>query len=346
MISWKQRTAVLFLLPFLLLFLFGCTGSVVKDAQVQDEEKLTVPIYREQGPNPGVFFCKQDNCSGRLEELLSSARNSIHCAFYDLDLENIVSVLKEKSSQVDVKVVLDDEPYEGILSGPGVLLEDKSSRMHNKFCVVDGMYVWTGSFNPTFNDNSVNDNNGVLMSSYYLAQNYEQEFSELWKEEFSGGNAVTYPTFFHNAMKVENAFCPEDGCEEFVAQRVSEAKTSVYGMVFSFTSEKIADAMLFNPKIEVNVVFDSSQAGSKYSQFHRLGGFGIPVKKDKGKGKLHHKVFIIDNSTIITGSYNPTASGSERNDENILILHDEKIARQYAEEFFRLWKLSYSVGTK
>ena len=315
------------------LLLSGCTGQVIKEAKAQR-------VFSEQGPDPGIFFCKQDNCSKHMEEFLLSARSSIHCAFYDLDLGNIISVLGRRSGEIEVKVVLDDEPYEGAISGSGVLIEDRSSRMHNKFCVIDGMYVWTGSFNPTANDNDVNENNAVLMSSYYLAQNYEQEFSELWKGEFSAGKPVPYHSFFHNGRGVESIFCPEDRCEENVAFLVRNATTSVYALVFSFTSGKIADAMLFNTQVEIKGIFDSSQAGSRYSQYGRLLGFGIPVKKDKGKGKLHHKVFIVDNATVITGSYNPTGSGSEQNDENILILHDERIARQYAEEFFRLWELS------
>ena len=53
---------------------------------------------------------------------------------------------------------------------------------------------------------------------------------------------------------------------------------------------------------------------------------------------MHHKVFIIDNETVVTGSMNPTGNGNSKNDENILIIHDSEIAKQYAEEFWRIWK--------
>jgi phosphatidylserine/phosphatidylglycerophosphate/cardiolipin synthase-like enzyme len=52
---------------------------------------------------------------------------------------------------------------------------------------------------------------------------------------------------------------------------------------------------------------------------------------------MHHKVFIIDNKTVITGSYNPTKNANERNDENILIIHDKKIAEKYLKEFERIY---------
>ncbi len=48
---------------------------------------------------------------------------------------------------------------------------------------------------------------------------------------------------------------------------------------------------------------------------------------------MHHKVFIIDEKIVITGSYNPTKNANENNDENLLIIHDKKIAEKYLEEF-------------
>ena len=61
----------------------------------------------------------------------------------------------------------------------------------------------------------------------------------------------------------------------------------------------------------------------------------IQLIPDTNPGIMHHKVFIIDEKTVVTGSMNPTQNGNERNDENILILHDEDIAKQYIKELER-----------
>ena len=53
---------------------------------------------------------------------------------------------------------------------------------------------------------------------------------------------------------------------------------------------------------------------------------------------LHHKVFIIDEEIVITGSFNPSMNGDTRNDENILIIHDQDIAEKYLQEFGYLWQ--------
>jgi len=52
---------------------------------------------------------------------------------------------------------------------------------------------------------------------------------------------------------------------------------------------------------------------------------------------MHHKVFIIDNETVITGSFNPTKNADLRNDENILIIHNKWIAKKYLKEFEKVW---------
>lgn len=48
---------------------------------------------------------------------------------------------------------------------------------------------------------------------------------------------------------------------------------------------------------------------------------------------MHHKVFIIDEKTVITGSFNPSNNGDKGNDENILIIGSEEIAGMFEEEF-------------
>ncbi len=78
------------------------------------------------------------------------------------------------------------------------------------------------------------------------------------------------------------------------------------------------------------------QAGGKWSQYKRLKDFGLDVRLDNNSAFLHHKVFILDNETVVTGSYNPTSAGNDKNDENMMIIKDQKVAEQFIEEFKRL----------
>jgi phosphatidylserine/phosphatidylglycerophosphate/cardiolipin synthase-like enzyme len=41
---------------------------------------------------------------------------------------------------------------------------------------------------------------------------------------------------------------------------------------------------------------------------------------------------------VILGSYNFTASAEDRNDENLLIIHDPEVAALFVEEFGRVYE--------
>ncbi len=288
----------------------------------------------ETNSEPIILFCPQDNCEKNLVALINYSKQSVHCAIYDLKLENVINILASKSHDVDVKIILEKDNYKEQIRGEAIKMDNNKYAMHNKFCVIDNNVVWTGSFNPTERGSYYNNNNVVVFYSKQLAENYEDEFDELWG---NSNQKVRHPIVYLNSKKIENYFCPEDNCALHVIDTINKAKSSIYFMTFSFTNEDIADAILFKENIEIKGIFETTQAGSKYSQYTRLKDFGLNVIKDKNKANMHHKVFIIDSEIVITGSFNPTESGDKRNDENLLIIHDKGIAGKYLKEFEEVW---------
>jgi phosphatidylserine/phosphatidylglycerophosphate/cardiolipin synthase-like enzyme len=65
-------------------------------------------------------------------------------------------------------------------------------------------------------------------------------------------------------------------------------------------------------------------------------GIGIP-RLARGD-KLHHKVAVIDNRTVITGSFNWSPSAAHQNDEVLLVIHSPLVAAHFTREMDRLWK--------
>ena len=320
-----QKTAML--TGWVLFIILLSITSIISQDNLDNTIQETVP-------DPKVYFCKTDNCSERLAYLIMTAENSVHCAFFDLDLKNIMDTLADKSGYVDVKIVIDNDNYEGIKSN--VVYDDSKQYMHNKFCIIDRKIVWTGSFNPTFRGNNMNDNNAVVVFSRGLAVNYESEFDELWNRRFGSGDRTNNADFIINNISISSYFCPEDKCSLRIINELRKAKQSIYFMTFSFTHEGIADSILLSRAADIKGIFEKSQGGSRYSMYSRLKGFGIDVVKDSNPYNMHHKVFIIDNRTVITGSFNPTKNGDENNDENILIIRDKGIAEEFLDEFERV----------
>ncbi|MFH0977936.1 MAG: phospholipase D-like domain-containing protein [Candidatus Woesearchaeota archaeon] len=301
-----------------LLLISGCTGDVVHQTPFEATKE------------PKVYFCPKDNCTARLVELIEQFA-SADCALYNLQSKEIIEALGKKQSRLII-----DDIYANKKLNLNYISDDGKQITHNKFCVFDARTVWTGSFNPT---EEVDNNNVVVIQSRYLAANYEQEFDEMWNRVFGGGKKTENPMIVINGKMVENYFCPEDSCKAHVLENLARAKSSIRFMVFSLTDKEIAQMIVEKSRngLRVQGIMEKQRINMKYEQYKYLNSSGVEVKPDKNKHLMHNKVFIIDNETVITGSYNPTQSGNERNDENILIIHDREIAKQYVEEFERLW---------
>ena len=90
--------------------------------------------------------------------------------------------------------------------------------------------------------------------------------------------------------------------------------------------------------VDVKGVTEAKRVNMQYEQFKYLNDSGVNIRPDHNKYTMHHKVIIIDNSTVITGSYNPTKSGDTKNDENVVIIHDPAIAGLFLGEFEKVWE--------
>lgn len=283
-----------------------------------------------------LYFCPQDDCERAVLNLLEQSTVSIHCALYEIGLYSIQQKLLDKARILEVQIVTDNDYLKKF--NHSFVKADKSGLMHNKFCIIDNHKLFTGSMNPTENDIQKNNNNLLIITSQQLAWNYEQEFQELWNGTFKKGNPVLNPSIQLNNIILENYFCPEDHCAKQVKEELKNAEKNIEFMTFSFTHESIANILLLKhlDNISIRGVMETRQIDED-SRFNILTHHNIPVLKDKNKNNLHHKAFIIDNKTVITGSFNPTKGGNERNDENLLIIHDLAIAEQFAKEFQKVW---------
>ncbi|MFH1668592.1 MAG: phospholipase D-like domain-containing protein, partial [Candidatus Woesearchaeota archaeon] len=172
------------------------TGNVTGSAVVE-------PSYEEQTAPPNVYFCPADDCIGEMLAWLDAAEESIHCALFEIGLEELRAKLLERSTEIDVKVVTDNNYRDEVADLDFVRDDNRSALMHNKFCVLDGKAVWTGSYNPTSRGTHKNNNNVVFYQSWYLAQNYENEFAEMWGGKFGGGERTLYPETKINGNVVE-----------------------------------------------------------------------------------------------------------------------------------------------
>jgi phosphatidylserine/phosphatidylglycerophosphate/cardiolipin synthase-like enzyme len=341
----RNKLFIIFLLIAITLWLNwdAITESISPHKEIIEKRAPQTETIQENTAAPDIYFCPRGDCGAELTAWLDAAEKSIHCAFFELELENVKDKLDEKSASIDVKLVTDTDYYKQIsnmsISKRGLVRQDnKTGFMHNKFCIIDGKAVWTGSFNPTERGNFKNNNNAIFYQSRLLAENYEAEFAEMWNGTFEKGARTENPTVLLNGKNISSWFCPEDWCANKVIYALQDARESVRFMTYSFTHDEIGKQLIALHKKGVSVkgVFEKSQ-NNNYTEYYPLNEAGIDVRWDGNKYNMHHKVFIIDNSTVVTGSFNPTSNGDERNDENILIIQDADVAAKYMEEWERVW---------
>lgn len=285
-----------------------------------------------------------------LARAIDSAQVSVDVAAYQFNLWSLRDALLAAHRRgVTVRLVTDsdyldeDEVRELVAAGIPVVDDRQDGLMHNKFAVIDRREVWTGSMNFTLNGAYKNDNNLLRLRSSRLAQDYLAEFEELFVDRAFGygSPAVTpYTRLEIEGVPVEVYFAPEDRTLLRLLELLGGAQSSIRFLAYSFTSNQLRAALLdaHARGVSVSGVLEETQVRANTGgEYETLRAAGLDVRLDGNPRNMHHKVFILDERVVITGSYNFSASAEGRNDENTLILHSPEIARRFLLEFDRLF---------
>lgn len=135
-------------------------------------------------------------------------------------------------------------------------------------------------------------------------------------------------------------FSPRAGCAQRVSSELAKAKNTAVVAMYSLTSRPITQALVDAKArgVDVRICIDGTKPDEKYSKESYLKDKGIPVKLIKGNGLMHNKFCVIDGDITITGSFNWTARAESENDENLLVIRSQDIAKRYKDKFEELWR--------
>jgi phosphatidylserine/phosphatidylglycerophosphate/cardiolipin synthase-like enzyme len=131
---------------------------------------------------------------------------------------------------------------------------------------------------------------------------------------------------------VQVFFSPRGGATEAVVSALEQATNTVLVQAYSFTSAPIAQALVQAHRrgLHVQVILDRSQRTERYSEADFLKNSGVPALIDAEHAIAHNKIMIIDDYLVITGSFNFTKAAEENNAENLLLINDPVLAKEYA----------------
>jgi phosphatidylserine/phosphatidylglycerophosphate/cardiolipin synthase-like enzyme len=139
--------------------------------------------------SPEVCFSPDEPCEERLARFVGSARKSLDLAIYDINLEEVGELLISFSKKIPVRIVVDRRQSKErnsivpTLESAGVKIRFGHQRgiMHNKFAIIDGARLETGSFNYTHHASLANQENQLYLTDSRLIARYQKRFNQMWE---------------------------------------------------------------------------------------------------------------------------------------------------------------------
>ena len=318
-------------------------------------------------PDIQVYF-QSDTLSKKLSYFIGEAQSSLDICFHQFYDEEVVdSTLSAWQRGVKIRVMTeyDYSDYYGVqrLKDAGIPVIDEgyganttAHRMHNKFIVRDyrdndttNDILWMGSFNAS---GTTMADNVMVIKSAALSHIFEVEFNQMWGDTddtpnpaYSRTGSNKYDQNSYHEVIVDNIsisayFSPYNRISNFVLDLINQSTHEIDFLMFTFTNYSIYDAMGTKHTYGIYVygVLEGQQDYNR-SAYDYFQAHNIPVYYDNfnsGNGTyLHDKIMIIDDSIVLTGSYNFTHSADTSNDESVLIVHSPEIANLYKTEFIK-----------
>lgn len=145
----------------------------------------------------------------------------------------------------------------------------------------------------------------------------------------------------YNPTVFECHFFPNEKNEVKIANMLRTCSKSLDIAIFSLSNDVLYEAVMevWNAGCKVRVIADDECCKNFGSDIYRLAAAGVPVKTDNSERfHMHHKFAIIDETVVVTGSFNWTSQAIKNNQENILFIQNKALAQQYLDEYNHLWK--------
>lgn len=128
------------------------------------------------------------------------------------------------------------------------------------------------------------------------------------------------------------------GVDERLVQAIDSARLSVHLAMYSLSLNNVREALIRAHRrgVDVRLVTESDNIGG--DDLQRLIAAGIPVLGDRRESTMHDKFMVIDRSELWTGSMNYTGSGVYADNNCLIRIFSEEVARAYESEFAEMFE--------
>jgi phosphatidylserine/phosphatidylglycerophosphate/cardiolipin synthase-like enzyme len=220
-----------------------------------------------------------------------------------------------------------------------------------------------------------NVNHLLRIDSAALAAVFAEEFAKLWGDGPAGAfdsrfglgkESGPVRRVMVGETRVEVLFAPHRRSDprngvQWLAERLAGVHRRLDLSLFVFSAQGLADTLAALPSrgVAVRLLADPGFASRPFSEVLDVLGVsrpdrdclleadnqpwqqpleGVGTPRLAGGDKLHHKFAVIDQRTVITGSFNWSPSAAHQNDETLLIIDSPLLAAHFTREMDRLWR--------
>ena len=335
-----MRTRILLILVLLWPLLGSCNAFSDVELETLGEPKVTA-YFNSTGTREGNQ--RDIEAETVMVERIDAATGTLDACIYGFSNQAIIdAVIRAHYRGVEVRVVGDARHFAYNERGYKQLQENhipivvgnQFHIMHNKFFIIDDLFVFVGTGNITTTGFNRNNNNWILIDSPFVAAEFKAEFEQMYGGKFStakdridNGN-----TFQVGDTTVEVYFSPQEDAMGRILEELDAATDNIHFTIFAFTKDQIGSRfiqkhrefsadneangigsdvpVLERPKKVVGIVDRSQVHGNfLYHEVYRLTLSGVPMKMDAneasylpgdyqaGGGRLHSKTMIVDRGT-------------------------------------------------
>jgi phosphatidylserine/phosphatidylglycerophosphate/cardiolipin synthase-like enzyme len=145
-------------------------------------------------------------------------------------------------------------------------------------------------------------------------------------------------------MNIETLLTREQSVSETIERLIRDASASFDAALYRFNSQRLARALdeAARHRVRIRLVLDRGKYEESQATRQLLSEGRFPFRLSHGRdgegSKMHHKFALLDDSVLLTGSYNWTRGSDEQNYENLLVLREPPVIKIYRREFEALWE--------
>lgn len=263
-----------------------------------------------------------------IQQAIDSAKQSIFLRIYRVSAPNIISSLANQIKD-GRQVTIHYQTFKDIdsLKGPSVLLvqhpEKEHKLMHQKALAIDNQYAWLGTANYT-EASFLQDSNVIIgCKSEHLCKCIVQD---------------TSGSFTINGQRASYYTLPKDKALvlKTVINCIQSAKKTIQVAMFALSYSPIIQELQQAQQrgVKVEVIIDKEFKNLCLKHLRSINST-FPVYCKTTPYKLHSKMCIIDQETLLIGSVNWSQNGFCLNSESLLLL--ENLTPKQKNKLKQIW---------